>query len=246
MKDLAIVTFLWDDENYKDRGKITFGAGHVNKLGRALRRNCTLDFDFVLVTDAPESQYEQFTEADRIVPLWSDWRSLGGCYVRLKAFQEETGKLLANKRFMWLDLDIVITGNIDHLVDHDHDFWSWLDVNPPTPYCGSVMGMKVGARPQVWDDFKGSSSKAQTKHYIGTDQAWIGHCLGIQEKTFGREHGIYSYQKHIYSREQTEKMQRKANQPCDPALPEDACMVVFHGDVDPSICGGSWVKEHWF
>lgn len=230
MKDFAIVTFLWYDKKYKDKGKITFGADHVNKLGRALRRHCTLDFDFVLVTDAPESQYNEFTEVDRIVPLWDDWRSLGGCYVRLKAFQEETGKLLANERFMWLDLDIVITDNIDHLVDHEYEFWSWIDINPPTLYCGSLIGMKVGARPQVWDEFTGSESREAAKRFIGTDQAWIGHCLGPDEKTFGREEGIYSYKKHV-------RDLRK--------IPKNCCMVVFHGNVDPSTEEKDWIKEHW-
>lgn len=236
MKDLAIVTFWWHDNNYKDRDKITFGVEHVEKLARSCKRHCTYDFDFVLVTDLPEKHWGEFKDVDRVVPLWDDNRDMGGCYVRLKAFDRETGLKLANKRFMWLDLDIVITGNIDFLFNHKHSFWSWVDVNPPTPYCGSLVGMDVGARQEVWDKFARYESKKQAQRYIGTDQAWIGHVLGPREKVFGRDDGVYSYKKHIMHREK----EKYTN-----ILPERTKMVVFHGDVDPSISKAQWVKENW-
>jgi hypothetical protein len=226
VKDFAFVTFLWTDPNYKDKDIIEFKVEHVEKLGRALRKHCTLDFEYVLITDQDPSL---FTEPDRVIPLWDDWREMGGCYVRLKAFEKEVGESIA-PRFMWLDLDIVITGNIDHLVDHEHEFWSWVDVNPPTPYCGSLIGMKAGTRSKVWRNFQGIRSRKLASKYIGTDQAWIGTVLGLGEKTFGREDGIYSYKKHIRGLGH---------------LPDNCCMVVFHGNVDPSICKDRWIKDHW-
>lgn len=226
MTDLAIVTFLWSNPNYTKRHDYEYGVEHVEKLARSVRKHLTLPHEFVLVTDYDPSL---FTEPDRIVPLWDDNRDMGGCYVRLKAFDKDVGEVFG-KRFMWLDLDIVITDNINHLVDHEYDFWSWVDVNPPTPYCGSLIGMNAGSRQQVWDKFEREASRAAAKHYIGTDQAWIGHCLGKNEKTFGREDGVYSYKKHVKR---------------SPILPENCCMVVFHGNVDPSTEKAKWIAQHW-
>lgn len=229
MTDLAICTFLWDDNDYRWKDKYTYGVEHVEKLGRSLKRHLTVPYEYVLVTDYSP---ELFSEPDRVVPLWDDNRDMGGCYVRLKAFDKATGEQLG-KRFMWLDLDIVITSNIDHLVDHDYDFWSWVDPNPPTPYCGSLIGMKAGARQKVWDKFDRENSKRAAKHYIGTDQAWIAHCLGRTEKKFGQEDGVYSYKKHISKKHK------------DGTLPSNCCMVVFHGAVDPSTEQDIWINEHW-
>lgn len=225
MTDLAVVTFLWSDQNHRWADSFNYGVEHVEKLARAVRRHLTVPHEFVLITDYPP---ELFSEPDRVIPLWDDYRDMGGCYVRLKTFDESVGSSIA-KRFMWLDLDIVITGNIDHLVQHNADFWSWEDPNPPMLYCGSLIGMKAGARKQVWERFNGKESAELARRFVGTDQAWINHVLKKGEKRFGMEDGIYSYKKYVRKK----------------GLPEDACMVVFHGEVDPSVQKDDWIKDHW-
>ena len=47
---------------------------------------------------------------------------------------------------MWLDLDCVVTGNLDPVLGRSEDFIAWKDIAPPQPYCGSMVMMDAGAR----------------------------------------------------------------------------------------------------
>lgn len=228
---LSVVTFLWDNPEYRWRRMFEYTPGHVDKLARAVRRHLTMPYRFLCVTDYPG---QSFKEVDGIVPLWSDYRSLGGCYVRLKAFSEEMREILG-ERFVWFDVDVLITGNLDPLLSRTEDFMAWKDVNPPTPYCGSMVMMDAGARKEVWEDFdpEVSPNLAGDKGYIGTDQAWMGYRLGLDEKTWSAEDGVYSYKKGTRGG----------------ALPENARVIVFHGPYDPSQEEeqklSPWIKDHW-
>lgn len=237
---LSVVTWLWDDPTYRWNAHFRYGVEHVKILRAAVARNLTLEHEFVLVTDRPEGDYGPDV---RVVPLWSDYRELTGwrgkghgCWHRLKAFDELTGQRLG-ERFVWLDLDCVVTGNLDSLFSRTEDFVAWRDANPPTPYCGSMVMMTAGARQRVWDEFDANPDRAQARcreqRYIGTDQAWIGTCLGPGEATWGPEHGVYNFRHDLK----------------DGTLPSNAKLVFFTGPVDPSQpelqAAHPWIKEHW-
>lgn len=229
---LAVVTFLWFDAKYRWNKDFIYGADHVNRLARGVRRNLSLPHEFVCVTDIPEG----IDSSIRIVPLWSDLRDMGGCYNRLKLFAPEMREIIG-PRFVQIDLDSVPVGNLDDVLGRTEDFIAWRDVNPPTPYCGSMFMMNAGARAQVWTDFDRVRSPeiAREKGYIGTDQAWIGACLGTDEATWGPEHGVLSYRSNIPGHRDK--------------LPENAKIVFFHGRVDPSQKHiqerSPWIAEHW-
>jgi hypothetical protein len=231
MEVLSVVTWLWDDPNYRWNGHFRYGADHVRRLRASVARNLSMPHRFVLVTDQPDSDYGPGVE---IVPLWNDFARDGGCYRRLKAFDRETAQRLG-ERFVWLDLDTVIMGPLDSLFNRDEPFVAWRDVNPPTPYCGSMIMMNAGARQQVWDQFIAdpNAARARAQRYIGTDQAWIGECLGTREPTWGPEDGVYNFKKEVANR----------------GLPDNARIVFFTGPVDPSQAEiqrrHPWVLEHW-
>ena len=231
MEMLSVVTWLWDDPNYRWNSYFRYGADHVRRLRASVSRNLSMPHRFVLVTDQPDGDYGPGVD---VVPLWDDFASAGGCYRRLKAFDRATGEKLG-KRFVWLDLDTVITGELDSLLDRSEPFVAWRDVNPPTPYCGSMIMMDAGARQQVWDDFVADPKAAchRAERYIGTDQAWIGECLGEGEATWGPEDGVYNYKREVQGR----------------GLQDNARIVFFTGAVDPSQPelqkSDPWILEHW-
>lgn len=237
---MIFVTFKWKaPAGYRS----TFEAQHVNTWRRMIRRHYVGQAEFVCVTDDPRG-----IDADiRIVPLWDHLRALPSphghgnpaCYPRLYAYSD-AAEALFGPRFMVTDLDILVAGEADsmnRLVDVPHDFVIWGDTAKGTPYNGSLTLMTAGARKQVWDEFDPieSPKRARALGYIGSDQAWIGACLGRGEKKWTAADGVYSYRNEI---------QHKGGH-----LPPNARIVVFHGSVDPWSPGArarhAWVRENY-
>jgi hypothetical protein len=221
---LTVVTFKWNTPGYRSY----FGPKTVNVLRSMVRRNYPHGHEFVCVTDDRTG-----IDADiRIVPLWSDLRELksphGGhnpaCYPRLKLFSEEAVTLIGH-RFVCLDLDTVITGDLSALWNRPEDFIAWKEQDVRSFFNCSMFMMTAGARPQVWNTFdpKTSPAAAKAAGRFGSDQGWISHCLGPNEAKWTQADGVYSYRVDI---------QKNRN-----VLPSNAKVVMFHGGTDP------WVRN---
>ena len=230
---LRVVCWKWDTREIHPKKQIRFGAEHVNRLYSMVSRHLHIPFEFVCITDDPTDIRSEV----RIVPLWPDLRNMGGCYVRLKAFSQEARGIIGD-RFVSLDLDTVIVDDITPIFNIPDQFKIWGDTAPRTPYNGSLWMMDAGARAHVWDHFDPvrSPRMGKTLGYIGTDQAWIGACLGKYENKWTTEDGVYSYRVHFKKQNRTE-------------LYPNARIIFFHGSADPSQrevqtrC--PWVAKHW-
>jgi hypothetical protein len=216
-----------------------FGAEHVNVLRRMVGRHYARPHEFVCVTDDADG----IDDGVRVVPLWDDLGDLpsphGGnnpsCYRRLKAFSAEAADLIG-PRFVSLDLDCVITGDLVPVWDRSEDFVIWGDTNPKTFYNGSMFLLAAGARRQVWDEFDAETSPALAKAAgnFGSDQGWISYRLGPGEARWTKADGVYSYRNQI--------------RPFGGHLPRDARIVFFHGKIDPWSAEAQrlgWVKANW-
>lgn len=232
---LRVVTFKWHKPGYRS----CFTGEHVNVLRRMVARHYASPHEFVCITDDAEG----LDPAIRVIPLWDDFahlRSPNGskrpnCYRRLKLFSPEAAEIIG-PRFVVLDLDMVVTGDLTPLFDRQEDFVIWGDTNPKTYYNGSMVLMSAGARRQVWDDFDPvrSPSVAKAAGQYGSDQAWISYRLGRGEAMWSTQDGVYSYALHV--------------RPSGGELPRDARLVVFHGSTDPWMPEAQqhdWVRAHW-
>lgn len=229
MPDLKIVTFLWHDRSKppEEKRNVIYTPEHVERLARGVRRHLTVPHEFIVITDHDP---QDFQEPDRVIPLWKDYRSMGGCYTRLRLFSKEMRELIG-PRILQIDLDTIVVGNIDHIVNRKVDFAIWASQARKNMYCAQMFLMDAGARAQVWEGFNGQESADSTKGILGTDQAWIAKCLGPGECTFEHHvHGVYSYHWHVQGYDE---------------LPENACLVMMHGPFDPGTAEEPWVKEHW-
>src|SRR5690554_5523421 len=136
---LTVVTYLWES---KVR---TYSAAHVNRLFEMVSRNLTTPHRFVCVTDQPDGIKCQ------TIPIWPAIGDRGdrlNCYRRLFAFSNEHP---LGDRIFNLDLDIVITKNIDHIVNRDEDFIIWKDPkirhnSDKIPYNGGQWLLRSGSR----------------------------------------------------------------------------------------------------
>lgn len=236
MTTLSFVTWKWPSpKGYRS----TFGPAQVNTLARMVARQYTEPHRFICVTDEPEG----IDPAVEVLPAWNDFADLpspsGGhnpsCYRRLRMFARDIGQSFG-PRFVSMDLDVVITGDLRPLVNRDEEFVIWGDTNPSTFYNGSLILMSAGARPHVWERFDpvASPKAAKAAGHHGSDQGWISHCLGPKETKWGKADGVYSYRNDI---------ERNGDR-----LPSGARIVVCHGPRDPwgsHLQRLPWVKEHY-
>jgi hypothetical protein len=205
-----------------------------------VKRNTTIPFRFNCVTDDAEGINENI----RIIPLWDDCKDLinpserhnkPSCYRRLKAFSEDTP---FEDRIISIDLDCVIIGNIDDIINRTEDFICLKGTARNTPYNGGLWSLKVGSRPQVWEKFDPNLSPKLAKDagYIGSDQGWISYVLGNKEKTFSDKDGVYCFREDFFKKKRKE-------------LPDNSKIVMFQGGHDPweedIMKKYPWVRKHY-
>jgi hypothetical protein len=233
---LTIVTFLWKPPNgYRSK----FGPDQVDTLARMVRRHYPDPHRFVCVTDDPRGIKDGKVE---LFELWGDLATVRNpsgsknpsCYRRLRLFAKDAGDWLG-PRFVCLDLDCVVVGDLRPLWDRTDEFIIWKGTTAGNFYNGSMFMLEAGARSQVWRDFDPVNSPLETKaaRLYGSDQAWIAYKLGGGESTWTAEDGVYSFRNEL----------RAARE-----LPPGARIVFFHGKGDPwedELQRVPWVKRHY-
>lgn len=232
---ISFVCFKWHADGYRSK----FDGAHVNALRDMVAKHYPDPHRFICITDNAEG----IADGIEIVPLWDEhadipnpsFRTGPSCYRRLKVFSRDFGRV-AGERFVCLDLDVVITGDLRPLVDRDEDFVAWKDPGNKWPYNGSMFMLRAGSRPQVWENFNPETSpkEAHAAGCRGSDQGWISYVLGDGEATWGAQDGLYSYSMQLNGGNAT--------------LPKNARVVLFHGDVDPwskEAQRHKWVKENY-
>ena len=239
MNKITIITFKWKrlkKAGYKLKNPVEYSSNHVNILYKSIQRNTSLPFNFLCITDDDAYLLPEI----KTIKLWDKCKNLGGCYNRLYIFSNDMQELVGN-RFLCIDLDCVITGNINNLLLNNNDFMinSYENKNAKFQqiYNGALFIMNAGARSQVWSKFQFEKSALKMKKLkddgvlIGSDQAWIQYVLGTNEKRFTKEDGIYDY----------------SMLPDQKQLPNDAKIVFFHGNKDPQIEKNKidWINSHW-
>jgi hypothetical protein len=219
----------------------TFGPETVNVLRAMVRRHYPHPHAFCCVTDDAEG----LDPSVDVLPAWNDYAEVasphGGlnpsCYRRLRLFHPDAAQWFG-RRFVSLDLDVVITGDLTPLWDREEDAVFWGDTNPlpGSHYNGSMMLLAAGCRPQVWTAFDPATSPARARgaQCYGSDQGWISYCLGPGEAKWSRADGVYSFRNDLAAQRH---------------LPPDARVVVFHGHQDPWNAYVQstypWTREHY-
>ena len=236
---IDVVCFKWKPAWVMYRSAYT--GEHVNTLFDMVKRHYANPFRFSCVTDDPRGIDDRI----RVLPLWDDHATLTSlhgiqnpsCYRRLRLFGRDARDLVG-ERFVWLDLDMVITGNLRPIFDRPEDLIMWEGTASRNFYNGAMVMMTAGARPKVWEDFDPVKSPraAQAAGFLGSDQAWINHCLGPGEARWTRADGCYSWRMHL-------RFNRGI-------LPADSRIVNFAGSSGdpwqkPIQRSAPWIAEHY-
>lgn len=234
----SVIVWKWKKPGYRS----VFTAAHVNTMREMVARHYPSPHRFICITDDPKG----LADGVEFVRLWRDFEHMsnpsyiGGpnCYARLKAFSKEF-EAVAGERFVSIDLDCVITGDLRPLWDRPDDFVMY---GAPTStgiiLNGSLWLMRAGTRSKVWETFdrRTSGARAHNSGCRGSDQGWIQYCLGNNGPSWTTRDGVYSYKFDLLRRH-------------GGALPPDARVVVFHGKPDPwdaaALSRSPWIAEHY-
>lgn len=188
MPELTVLCWYWRQPG----GETAYAAAHVAVWAAMVKRHLSIPHRLAVVTDEPldipgveiippPREFETLR-----IPSWPDAKPQ--CLRRLAMFRADAAAVFG-ERFVCMDLDCVISGPLDPLFTR-HDFRIMKGTAPGRPFNGSMMMLKAGARPQVYEQFTHEGAIAAGRKFLGSDQAWISHVLGPAEAVWDVSHGV--------------------------------------------------------
>ena len=190
----------------------------VGKLHRGVARHLIQPHRFACISDVE-------VPCERIVPDvdWPGWW--------LKIFMFKPG--IINGPTIYMDLDTVITGSLDELVDQPYSFAMLRNFQDATMVGSGVMWFKEKAPEGVYERFLQDPKRIMdfyenAKHgsYMG-DQAFLYDFLNREIETL-HSPALRSYKVH-----------------CRNGLPEGTSIVCFHGRPRPTEINPEWMQRNW-
>lgn len=228
-----------------------YPAEYVNRLFNMVNRNTTIEYNFYCITDDAEGLDEKI-EAKMISDL-----SLVGWWYKLMIFKEDFYGISGTSIF--LDLDVVITANIDELFTVEPGKFKIIR-DLKQGFNSSVFRLTMGSMAYVWDDFV--KNKDDIVGRLHGDQDWIAEAAPDEMSTWPAS-WVVSYKKQCNARAKRSygrigQWARKHGLMPPPKgeaeLPEGAKIVIFHGKPDPEdVQNGPWdmwkyapwINENW-
>jgi Flp pilus assembly protein TadD len=189
-----------------------YGPEYVNRLHAMVRRNAASIPGFVCFTENAEG----LDAGIQVQPL--PGAGLAGWWNKVALFRRDLAGVAG--RVLYLDLDVVVTGNLDPLLCHPGDFVI-MDNDYVPGFNSSVMLFEAGARSKIFEDF----SEADMERLDG-DQDWIA--LKAPDAELWPHLWCVPYRL------------RAAIAP-----PAETKVVAFSGRPNPSDYPAEWVRELW-
>jgi hypothetical protein len=235
-----VVTWLWGS---------AFKPCYVDRLHAMLTRQLHVPFGLHVITDAPEDVLASWEAKGGIswwripdLPPGADYR----CRRRIWQFSKDRLELFG-PRALFLDLDIVLTGDITPLVQRTEHIVAWkADYTEPHRYSPAFLLCDTGALDgfyeATWHDIPAFVKKMKPKD--GSDLPMLNHWLKTSKtpiSSFTAADGVVPYFGDGYAQAET-KLSAK-----NPELPPGT-RVVLLGGADLAVLEGGqhdWVKEFW-
>ncbi len=184
-----------------------YNSAYVNVLADMVERNCSLAADFICFTDDPTGLNEGIDVRELPGGLEGWWNKI--YLFKPDLFPPKT-------RVVFLDLDVVVTGRLEPLIDRKGIATDWQQGG----YNSSVMVWDSGEYEGIWNNFNPEIAKK-----MFGDQDWITTFGGWDEFPVG---WIASYKIHSMK-----------------WPPTGSIIVAFHGDPKPHEINEGWVPEMW-
>lgn len=247
---ITFICWKWHQRHYRT----PYTAEHVNVWAAMVEKNYPRLHRKICITDDPVG----ITRCETF-PLWndhSDLRNPSGphlpsCYRRLKIFSMDTTAEMDIDEDAWvvsMDLDIVITGDLEHLLHKFPDApfvgWKGVGAHQPTVYNGSLFRFRAGRMSHLWHEFdpKLSPVRSIQERYFGSDQSWISYRLRGTAPGWTAADGVLSYSSNLGQRSMTTGGKRAF-------LPMHSKIVSFNGKHKPwdshVKSASPWIERYW-
>ena len=210
----------------------------VRLLQQQVARSLKQPHEFVAITDSPECFAD---DADiRAAPLDLTTHVVGTCFARLMTFSPKARQTIG-ARVLQLDLDTVIVGELDPLVDRDEDLVMWRNpsripwdkpAKTGRPYYNTSMLLhRTGTKTELWERFNPMDPKYRDDQWLLSDK------LGPDMPHWDGADGVYRL-----AREDT------PGSGVSGVLPDNARVVTFPGSEgkcwDAAIAAANpWIAE---
>lgn len=235
---LTVCSFWWHDPSVADQERYQYRPRHIEIHRSMFARHLTVPHAYVCVTDRPDL----VPGGIRTVPL--DRRTFvpGTRYAKLMLFRRDIADLLG-ERILYVDLDVVVTGSMDPIVDRPEPLVLYRNANWGRPrrtrFNSSMILLTAGVRPDLYEDFDPQRSPAEMAgHGRATDQAWISARVDHDAPYWDHTHGVYNAAR-----------LSDIGPNVGGALPAGARIVLFMGKREPGMPSVQakfpWVMEHW-
>ena len=222
-----------------------YSAKYVNTLYSMVKRNLTIPFTMVCLTDNKK-------DIDKDILCLDLPKELTGWWCKPYMYSADL-PLAKNSTILYMDLDVVISGNLNRLFEYETDKWcvirDFTRAMQPNwqKYNSSVIRFKLGQLNQVWTDFIKDPQKIIRSHF--GDQDWLYTATHqTNPATLWPDEWIRSWKWEIRTDRALQsgpKGNRKFHKVEDVVPGSECCITVFHGDPNPHNCDDPWVKTNW-
>lgn len=209
-------------------GRTRYQPVHILIWADMIRRHLTVPHRLACVTNEaidipgvdiirPPKDFENVR-----IPTWPEHRPQ--CLRRLSMFRPDAAEIFGEE-ILCLDLDMVAGDSLDPLVSSAGDFKIACGSTAGRLYNGSAIYLRAGSRVRVYQDFTPERAAEAGRLHLGSDQAWLAHCLPGEE-TWGEADGLVFHGA--------------------PRSPETVRRLMFFpGQSKPWVSNDPWVRKHY-
>ena len=235
-----VICMKWGDK---------FPAEYVNRLYGMVSRNLSMPFRFVCFTENSDN-IRQEVEIQPLPELDLPANAPERGWRKLTVFRENFGGLTGKTLF--LDLDVVIVGNLDDFFTHPGEFLIAHDKKRPAKIEGnsSVFRFEIGKYPKILSYFEKNSE--QVKQEVRHEQAYLSREIHkLCELEYWPDQWVPSFKYRCCPSWFKSWFQA-------PFIPNGAKVIIFHGLPNPpeAIKGISgkwyrhiqpapWIEKYW-
>lgn len=225
---LDIVCFYWKGTDRPTWHDQELGVQYINRLYAGVCRNLTLPFKFTcfLQEGLPKEGIDS-----GVTVRYFDSPSWKGCLPKLKAFDHSNG---FQGRVIVLDLDLVITGNLDEMFSYNGRFMtrSTFRKLPKTLSGGDIVFFGAGTMP-FWEVLNAEPEKVE--EITGGRERFVYRKffskIGMDFVQLQYPNQIFSYKRHV----------ARSNNKLSP----NCRIVSCHGRPRPHEINAPFVKDNW-
>jgi hypothetical protein len=238
---LIVACFWWFDPYAAQLPRRNYGPRHVEILRNSMARHLTVPHHFVCITDHPEKLPSDIETA----PLDRTTYMERTRFAKLMLFRRDIADILGGNRILYSDIDNVVVGNMDPVIDRTEPLVLYRNPNWPAKrrarFNTSMILLSGGCRPDLYENINLKKDPQRLRARSGgTDQAWISEQVDHDNPYWDRTHGVYNAM----------RIGDLENSGIEFDLPDDARIVFFPGKRNPSEKETQerwpWIKEHWY